>query len=161
MTKTLSLGGIRFTTSVEIAPEKAPNGRVRAHMPQSRYQKADAKPLNPHGAGPFCRFMAAEQAELPQAPGVYVLTIDGAPTYVGKAHNLAQRWGPQGYGTISPANCFIGGQSTNCRINHEIFKAARADQFIQVWARQERDDPSHMETRLIRALQPPWNIQIP
>ena len=95
MTKTLRLGGIRFTTSVEIAPEKAPNGRVRAHMPQSRYQKADAKPLNRRGAGPFCRFMTAGQAGLPQAPGVYVLTVDGAPTYVGKANNLAQRWGTQ------------------------------------------------------------------
>ena len=157
MTKALDLAGTRFRAPVDIAPETAPNGHVRAHMPQSRYEKADAKPLNRHGAGPFCRFMASG---LPQAPGVYVLTVDGAPTYVGKADNLAQRWGTQGYGAISPANCFRGGQSTNCRINHDIFKAARANRSIQVWARQERDSTS-TETRLIRTLQPPWNIQTP
>lgn len=157
MTKALSLNGIRFMAPVEIAPRKTRNGPVRAYMPQSRYQKADAKPLNRHGTGPFCHFMAAG---LPRAPGVYVLTIDGVPTYVGKAANLAERWGPQGYGTISPANCFAGGQPTNCRINHEIYKAARSSRRIQVWPRQERD-PGLMETRLIRAIQPPWNIRIP
>lgn len=155
--KTLSLDGIRFTTPVEIVPGKTPNGHVRAHLPQSRYRKANAKALNLYGAGPFCRFMTAG---LPPASGVYVLTVDGLPTYIGKAANLAQRWGTQGFGTVSPANCFTGGQSTNCRINHEIFKAARSSRCIQVWARQERD-PSHMETRLIRAIKPPWNIRIP
>ena len=136
MTKALSLNGIRFVAPVEIAPRKTPNGSVRAYMPQSRYQKAGAKPLNRHGAGPFCHFKVAG---LPPAQGVYVLVIDGVPRYVGKAANLAQRWGPQGYGAISPANCFTGGQPTNCRINHETFKAARSSRCIQLWARQERD----------------------
>ena len=98
-------------------------------MPQSRYAKADIKRLNPHGTGPFCRFITVG---LPPGPGVYALTVDGVPTYVGKADNLARRWGPQGYGAISPANCYDGGQPTNCRINHQIFNAARAGWRIEV-----------------------------
>ena len=43
MTKTLSLGGISFTTSVEIAPEKAPNGRVRAQECEVRHHALVAK----------------------------------------------------------------------------------------------------------------------
>ena len=82
------------------------------------------------------------------------------PTYVGKADNLAQRWETQGYGAISPANCFAGGQPTNCRINHEILNAARARRRIEVWVREERQ-PNLLETRLLRALRPRWNKQIP
>lgn len=157
MAETLTLAGFRFTAPVRITPEKTANDRVWAYMPQSRYAKAAVKPLNRHGGGPFCRFMASG---LPSASGVYALTINGVPTYVGKADNLAQRWGTQGYGAISPANCFAGGQPTNCRINHEILNAARARRRIEVWIREERQ-PNRLETRLLRALRPRWNKQIP
>ena len=46
MAETLTLAGFRFTAPVRITPEKTANGRVRAYMPQSRYAKADVKPLN-------------------------------------------------------------------------------------------------------------------
>lgn len=157
MANTLTLDGCRFSAPVRIAPERTARGRVRAFMPQSRYVKADVKRLNPHGGGPFCRFLAEG---LPPASGVYALTIDGVPTYVGKAYNLAQRWSMQGYGAISPANCFTGGQPTNCRINHAIFVAAGGGRRIEVWGREDCE-PGGLETRLIRALRPPWNIRIP
>ena len=157
MANTLTLRGCRFSAPVRIAPEKTACGCVRAFMPQSRYVKANVKRLNPHGGGPFCRFIAEG---LPPAAGVYALTVDGVPTYVGKSQNLAERWSALGYGAISPANCFTGGQPTNCRINHEIFGAAKAGRRIEVWGREVRD-PGALETRLIRALKPRWNIRIP
>ena len=157
MAKMLTLDGCRFSAPVPVAPERTARGRVRAFMPQSRYIKAGVKRLNPHGGGPFCRFLAKG---LPAASGVYALTVDGVPAYVGKAYNLAQRWSMQGYGAISPANCFTGGQPTNCRINHEIFVAAGAGRRIEVWGREDCE-PSGLETRLIRALKPRWNIRIP
>ncbi len=74
--------------------------------------------------------------------------------------DLAQRWGSQGYGKIQPANCYQGGQPTNCRINHEILLAAQANQRIEVWFREEDEDElDSIERRLISALNPPWNIQ--
>jgi hypothetical protein len=82
-------------------------------MPQSRYRNARDLPLNGHGAGPFCCFSIARGLNV---PGVYVLTLAGEAVYVGKCTSLARRFGPQGYGAIQPKNCFVGGQSTNCKI---------------------------------------------
>ena len=96
MAETLTLAGFRFTAPVRITPEKTANGRVRAYMPQSRYAKADDKPLNRHGGGPFCRFMASG---LPSASGVYALTINGLPTYVGKADKRTTSRSVGGRGT--------------------------------------------------------------
>lgn len=76
--------------------------------------------------------------------------------------DLAQRWGSQGYGAISPANCYRGGQSTNCRINHKILLAARADQRIKVWYREEDEgELDSIERGLRSAFNPPWNVQQP
>ena len=151
------LRGVRFTMRTPIRPEKAVNGQIRQFMPQTRYAKAGAKRLNRHGGGPFCRFAVTG---LPRIFGVYALTIEGEAAYVGKASNLAERWGPRGYGTISPANCFEGGQPTNCRINNGILLAARDGQPVEVWTKEE-DDPEPVKRRLIRRLQPRWNVQTP
>lgn len=91
-------------------------------MPQDRYTKAATTPLNPSGAGPFCRFKVTG---LPSSSGVYVVTVDGGVVYVGRAENLSERWGQRGYAPIQPRNCFVGGQSTNCKINHRVLMASR------------------------------------
>ena len=153
----LVLHGYRFAMRKRIQPEKAASGRLRQFMPQTRHAKARTRRLHRHGGGPFCHFSVPG---LPPIPGVYALAIEGEAVYVGKTANLAERWGPRGYGTISPANCFEGGQPTNCRINSGILLAVRAGQSVEVWTNEE-DDPEPVETRLLRCVKPRWNVQTP
>jgi hypothetical protein len=68
-----------------IDPARTPEGTVSEFMPQARYAKAKTTPLNPHGGGPFCRFVVPDA---PHRSGVYVLTADDKMMYVGKARDL-------------------------------------------------------------------------
>jgi hypothetical protein len=88
--------------------------------------------------------------------GVYVLTLDERPVYVGECQHLAERFNTRGYGAIQPKNCYEGGQSTNCKINRRILQAAKAGRVPVLWF-LETDDRCRVEARLIGALRPPWN----
>jgi hypothetical protein len=139
-----------------IEPARTPEGAVSEFMPQVRYAKADTTRLNPHGGGPFCRFV------VPNAPhrgGVYVLTADDKAMYIGKAQDLAQRWGPSQYGTIQPKNCYAGGQSTNCKINAAVLRSTKASQRLDLFL-LKTDDRHAIEIRLIAEYDPPWNGRI-
>ena len=152
----LTLRGHDFEWSALIAPDAGPNGQPIEYMPQAQYAKRHEKPLNRHGRGPFCRFSVPG---LPTAPGLYAVTVDRQLAYVGIASkDLRQRWGPSGYAEIQPVNCFKGGQSTNCKINHAILLAAREGRVVELWIRRE-SCPRPLEARLIRELAPPWNDQ--
>jgi len=152
-----SFAGITFERVGEIDPERDESGAIREFMPQSRYAKAGTTPLNPNGAGPFCRFSIGTGVN---SSGVYVLTLDGAPVYAGKCENLAKRWGGMGYGAISPKNCFVGGQSTNCKVNNRVLHHAKAGRLLELWF-YPTDDTSVAERALILDLRPQWNNQVP
>ena len=131
-------------------------GRPLELMPQQDYERANEKPLNKHGHGPFCRFSIPH---LPACPGLYAVTVDRRLAYVGIAtKSLRQRWGTSGYAKIQPVNCYSGGQSTNCKINHAILLAVREEQIVELWIREE-SNPRPLEVLLIRELDPPWNDQ--
>ena len=153
--RTMTFGGQTFEHFAPIAPEAGPDGKPMEYMPQHRYSEAQSKLLNNHGEGPFCRFAVPG---LPAAPGIYAITIARALVYVGIGTNLRQRWGPRGYARIQPRNCFKGGQSTNCKVNHAILLAARHRLAINLWIHQT-DNPRPLEARLIGKLAPPWNDQ--
>ena len=146
-----------FVHAATIDPERGTDGTPLEFMPQSRYFRARTTRLNRYGAGPFCRFTVKN---LPTTSGIYALTIDGQLVYVGIANDLARRWGQQGYATISPRNCYVGGQSTNCKVNNLILQTARDSRRIGLWI-HETHAPKPIESRLIRRLDPPWNGQIP
>lgn len=150
-----TLGGKRFRLFGRIHPETGPNGLPKECMPQSRYANPKRLPLNPHGHGPFCRLVPPK---LPTASGVYAVTVDRYLMYVGIANDLRQRWGPQGYASIQPRNCYTGGQPTNCKVNHRILLAAKGGCEIELWIHETRG-PRYLEERLIGELDPPWNAQ--
>ena len=151
-----SWGGQTFRFAAHIVPETGPDGEPITDEPHLRYAAANSTPLNRHGRGPFCRF---EVLGLPPVPGVYAVTVAQKLAYVGIARkSLKERWGPRGFATISPKNCFKGGQSTNCKVNHAILLAAREGERIDLWLHQT-DGPRPLEARLIRELAPPWNDQ--
>ena len=74
---------------------------------------------------------------------------------MGECEDLQTRF-ETGYGNISPRNCFIGGQSTNCKINHLIRGGARANAQIDLWFRPGLDR-KRLEFDLIAEIRPAWN----
>lgn len=152
MTETREWTGWQFTRIAALDPKRGPDDTPHEFMPQARYTKAATSQLNPHGAGPFCKFSIPWSH---RGAGVYVITLDDRPTYVGECRHLAQRFN-MGYGTIQPKNCYIGGQPTNCKVNAKVLIEAKAGRIPILWF-LETDDRHRIEERLIATLRPPWN----
>lgn len=143
-----------FVSTIE--PDRDEEGNVHQFLPQARYRNPRGLRLHQHGAGPFCRFRI--RPDLPLA-GVYIIAVDDEIVYLGECQNLSARFNARGYGTISPRNCFQGGQSTNCRVNNLILKNAKQGRKTQLWFHQT-SDRKFIEPELIRQLQPRWNSQL-
>jgi hypothetical protein len=152
-TSSRSFANWRFRLVGVIEPERDPLGLVRMLEPQTRYAKAATTPLHHYGVGPFCRFSVSG---LPASAGVYVVTLEDEPVYVGECQNLAQRWGLSGYGSIQPRNCYRGGQETNCRINNLIYDASTQSGNLLLWF-TEIGERKAVENELKRKLRPRWN----
>ena len=105
-----------FISICEIKPLIDKYGRIIEYQPDREYKNADDKKLNKYGKGPFCKFQIPNGIN---KAGVYILKIDDEVKYVGECENLSSRYNI-GYGQISPRNCYVGGQSTNCKINSYI-----------------------------------------
>jgi hypothetical protein len=61
-----------------------------------------------------------------------------------------------GYGTISPRNCFVGGQETNCRLNNLILQEASTGAKISLWFLPS-DEYKAIEQELRASERPDWN----
>ena len=153
--RVIDLSGFPFVWTARIEPERDSCGEPLEFLPQSRYAKAATSRLHPHGGGPFCRF---EVRELPASSCVYAVTVEDDLAYVGIAGNLAVRWGLGQFGLIQPRNCYVGGQSTNCRINNLLLAEARRRSRVELW-RYETPERKQVESVLLDALDPPWNIR--
>jgi hypothetical protein len=77
----------------------------------------------------------------------------------GLTQNFAQRFN-QGYGIIAPKNCYIGGQSTNCKINSMILRKYVCGEHVYLYFHQTSEYAS-IESELIQALAPPYNGTVP
>lgn len=149
------IAGLAFELVGPVLPQADANGRVIELWPQSRYRNIKELPLNRYGQGPFCRFRVARGDK---RRGLYVVTIDDESVYVGQCANLDIRWGSQ-YGTISPKNCFKGGQETNCRINNLILGVAKRHKIIILhFCAIPEGDLNVPEVKLISTLCPAWNL---
>ncbi len=154
---TRDIAGHPFQSVGPIEPERTPEGRVLRFMPQSRYRNLRGLPLNKHGDGPFCRFSIARSV---RSSGVYIVTLESKPAYAGKCADLSRRFGSQGYGAIQPKNCFTGGQSTNCKVNHLILEHAEQRLPLELWF-HAIDETGALERHVITSLRSPWNGQVP
>ena len=157
MSQLRSFDGRDYEHLGDIKPDRNGDGTFATFMPQSRYYGAAEAKLHAYGGGPFCRFNIARKR---RDPGLYVLTLNGASVYAGESVDVGKRWGPNGYGGISPRNCFQGGQPTNCRLNAAILSEALQGHILELWFTAfdgGRDERLSLETSLIRALRPGWN----
>jgi hypothetical protein len=148
----MKFGEYEFECICDIVPLRGTNGSLTQFMPQERYRNARNLPLNKYGAGPFCKFTIPSRY---QVSGVYILTVDEEPRYVGECANFSARFNA-GYGNISPKNCFRGGQETNCRLNNLLYAANLAGKHVSLWFLQTADY-KQVEANLRYALKPAWN----
>jgi len=146
------IGGYDFRYICNIEPVREPNGAVSTFMPQSGFENTNHIALNKYGIGPFCKFKIPKNLEF---PGVYALMEENNIKYIGECAGLSSRYN-MGYGNISPRNCFVGGQETNCRINNLIFQQLSAGLEISLWFLYTLNYKS-IESQLRALLLPSWN----
>ena len=149
----LLIEGVSFQHVCKLEPERNPNGSYMEYLPQGRYKGAGTVRLNPHGQGPFCKFKVPRN--LPFS-GVYAVVVSNKIVYIGECVNLSVRWGSTQYGAISPKNCYVGGQSTNCKINSRVLLGAREGRAMALWFHKTSDHKA-LEAALLSKLSPPWN----
>jgi len=133
----------------ELVIQRDADGRLSEYI----HELSSATRLNAFAAGPFCRFGLPAA---PHAAGVYAIVVNDEIKYVGECADLARRFGPSGYGLISPRNCHHDGQSTNCKLNSRVLAAAKTGAVKQAWFRAS-DDRHALEAAMIAELVPPWN----
>lgn len=121
--------GYEFETVGRLDPDRTDAGVVAVETPQPEYEASDERAVHSEGWGPFCRFELRE----PRAsrPGVYLVTVDDEAVYVGEAADVGDRFS-EGYGDVSPADCFEDGAERVCRMNTNVFHAARAGKDVHV-----------------------------
>lgn len=160
----MELSGYEFGRVCEIAPDRTDAGVPRVAVPQPEYAKRDEKAVHDHGWGPFCAFGVPDEGT--HRPGVYALAVEDEVVYVGETQDLYAKFA-NGYGTISPADCFEGGGGTNCRLNTAIFHAVRAGDRVSLHLHATDDfagtDEENRALRriikedLVAAFDPAWN----
>jgi hypothetical protein len=148
----INIGKQKFSKICDILPQKDSSGALLELLPQVRYKNEQKLPLNNYGAGPFCKFNIPSNFNV---SGVYAIVVNGDVKYIGECQNLSSRYN-MGYGNMSPRNCFVGGQETNCRINNLILLAAKFGAPISLWF-LETERYKEIEIELRSALPLGWN----
>lgn len=110
--------------------------------------------MNPHAAGPFCRFRIGS---LPTSSGVYAIVVGEDLKYIGRCENLARRFGPADYGVIHARKLHRDGQATNCKINSRVLSEAKVGRAVSLFFHESTDRFVEIEAELIALLSPPWN----
>ena len=154
----------KLTARIELKINKF--GIPLEYHPAERHESKRSLQLNAHGDKSFCHFVLKPQkgsgSRLYQA-GVYAIAGTSVK-YIGRTNTtLTQRF--NGYGSIQPRNCYEGGQSTNCHINHNVLEGAKAGETLWVYFHKTQE-PDHVEAYLLNSLvatgrRPPWNKSIP
>jgi len=135
--------------------ERNSEGEVEVKRPQERYANADQRALHPHGAGPYCQF-DLDVRPYEEAEGVFLITVDGAPKYLGRSSNIGKYI--YDISNVTPSACYEGGQQTVCRINTRLLQAAREGKDVVVWA-TESAHADQIKQELRNRFTLPWNHQ--
>lgn len=114
--------------------------------------------LNEYGDNVFCNFSIAS-TPLNRSKGVYSFTIGETIKYFGRSHDPFEKRLNQGYGHISPKNCYLDGQSTNCHVNSLLAKYVNGVSFY-VCALDDDFKIDFLERLLIELHTPEWNLQL-
>ncbi|MDR0706002.1 MAG: hypothetical protein LBF88_13600 [Planctomycetaceae bacterium] len=113
--------------------------------------------LNKYGDKHYSKFSISDP-KLLDKKGLYLYCVNEEVKYIGKSTDTFENRINNGYGNISPKNCYKDGRSTNCRINSLV--TANKDN-IKLYLLPLDDDKEINETEkcLILHYKPEWNIQ--
>lgn len=148
----INLLGYEFEYIQNLVPYCNEYGVIRFY-PQDGYEKKDTVPLLENGKGAFCRFVI----DVEDVPGVYLWIVDDEIIYIGETKNLRKRFNT-GYGNISPRNCYLGGQSTNCKMNKVVLEYFEAGKQIKLYF-LKTDDYKRVELELLSKICTRYNVK--
>lgn len=149
--KEKSLQNYLFSYVCDIEPAKNIDGSIKEFYPEKNYE--GKYKLNKYGNGPFCRFSIPSKWS--GIMGVYALYFNEQLKYIGQCIDLAKRYN-LGYGQIQSRNCFVNGQSTNCKINKLILNAVKDKIKVELYF-YETNCYDEIESKLIEHYTPAFN----
>lgn len=126
--KSMMVCGYEFRYLQDLLPDCNEAGNVIKFYPQNDYINKKNLPLSCHGKGAFCRFSIKAE----DWPGVYLWVVDEQIIYIGETAGLRLRFN-MGYGNISPRNCYVGGQSTNCKMNKVVLSMYEQGKIVSLY----------------------------
>ena len=114
--------------------------------------------LNSYGDETYSRFFIRDANWLTRK-GLYCYVVGGIVMYIGQSKDSFGKRINQGYGNISPKNCYLDGQATNCHLNSLITRH-RAEVELFVSEVNDLTVIDKLEKMLIKTCQPAWNIAL-
>lgn len=151
--KTLSVYGYEFCYLQQLMPECNTSGCIIKYYPQDGYDNKKNLLLSYHGKGTFCRF----SINAGDWPGVYLWVVDNRIIYIGETDGLRRRFN-MGYGRIAPRNCYVGGQSTNCKMNKVVLDLYEQGKTVSLYF-YNTTDYKQVELELLRKINTPYNVK--
>jgi hypothetical protein len=112
--------------------------------------------LNKYGDENFCEFTISEHLN---DKGVYCFEVDGKIKYIGRCVDNFKKRINQGYGKIHPKNCFIDGQTTNCRVNSLINTTADVQFGVYLMNDSSDNQIKQFEKAILKSNSLDWNSQ--
>ncbi len=112
--------------------------------------------LNKYGDNKFCEFKIQEHLT---DKGIYCFINDEEIKYIGRCTDNFGKRINQGYGKIHPKNCFIDGQTTNCRLNSLINKTGNVEFGVYIMTDKTKEEIKKLEKLILTNKKYEWNIQ--
>jgi hypothetical protein len=111
--------------------------------------------LKLHGDEEYSTFKITDTSILDKK-GLYLYYCGTKLKYIGRCLNSFKKRINQGYGKISPTNCYLYGQSTNCHINSLVTKNKRQIK-LYILPLTNKAEITSLEKCLIDEEKPDWN----
>ncbi len=113
--------------------------------------------LNSSGDKDFCKFKLKDK-NISNLRGIYIYTVENEIKYIGRCCDSFYKRIDNGYGRISPKNCYRDGQKTNCHINNLInINIEKIN--LWIYAMENEKEIKKLEVELIKKYKPNWNIR--
>ena len=111
--------------------------------------------LNRYGDLTYSRFYIEDKFYY-DIKGVYFYFLDEKLQYIGRCKDSMKKRVNNGYGKISPKNCFLDGQATNCKINALISQNI-SNIVLKIYPLSNNSAIEKLEEKLIKYFKPNWN----
>lgn len=114
--------------------------------------------LNSYGDLKYTQFMLKEHKHH-QLKGIYFYYVGNKLRYIGRCKDSMKKRVNNGYGKISPKNCFKDGQSTNCKVNALVSQKQKSVSLKPLVMMSNKKIEKY-EKELIKLLKPEWNNKL-